>query len=142
MPFQTDKEIDLTPRTDSKYIISSQHRKTGNPKKCIWTIDFTDEVECFINAKNRSWTTGTTGWGLKLAGTILQTVGINFSSEELKMAKFVDGDANNKWHGYPADYLNKTHDIPSTTVLRMWVNAGYIGKSHFLKIRQGKPCNL
>jgi len=44
----TDEEIDLTEIIKRKYIISSQHRKIGNPNKSIWKISFRAEVKCFI----------------------------------------------------------------------------------------------
>ena len=57
MAYITDVEIDLTTRTIGNYIISSQHRRKGNPNKSIWTISFDEEVECFINAMNGNWKT-------------------------------------------------------------------------------------
>lgn len=72
----------------------------------------------------------------------MQVVGINNDKEELRIAKFIDGTGSDVWHGYPADYLNRKQDIPSTFVLQIWVSSGYIGKSDLRKIRQGMPCNL
>src|ERR1035441_1165830 len=90
MTLKTDTPIDL-PDMDSKYIISSQHRKKGNPYKCVWTITHEEEVNCFINAKNSNWIIGTIGYGLKIVGNVLHVVGRNTDNEELKFAKFIEG---------------------------------------------------
>lgn len=142
MAFQTDVEIELKEYTDSKYIISSQHRKAGNPHKSIWTITFSEEVDCFLFTVKENWKQENKGWGIKICDNTLQVLGINSNKEELKLAKFVDGGNTDIWHGYPADYLYKSQDRPTTEILRIWVIKGYITKSKMNKIRQGLPCNL
>ena len=142
MPYTADIEIDLTTRTTGNYIISSQHRRTGNPNKSIWTINFDEEVECFINAMNGNWKTEAIAWGIKTIGDVLHVVGLNPDNEELKIAKFVDGSKTNVWHGYPADYMRKAQDRPETVILKTWVDNGYITKAKMSKIRLGQSCNL
>lgn len=142
MPYTADTEIDLTAHTIGNYIISSQHRRRGNPNKSIWTITFDEEVACFIQALNGNWKTGTEAWGFKVIGDILQVVGLNNNRQELKLAKFVDGTNTNVWHGYPADYLSKAQDRPATNILKDWVDNGYLTKAKMSKIRLGQPCNL
>lgn len=144
MSYSLDVEIDLLPVTNNRYIISSYHRSRGRRKsdKCIWVITREEEVQCFIRSMSSDWGSKSVYWGLKLNETTLQVVGRNYGKEELKIGKFVSNNGNNIWHGYPADYLNRTHDIPDTRVLQIWVENGYIGKSHLRKIRQGMPCNL
>jgi hypothetical protein len=142
MPYKQDTELDLKPRTNSKYIISSQHRKTGNMNKSTWTISHDEEVECFVLSKISNWTVDYIGWGVKLAGRVLQIVGRNDANSELKFAKFVDGSKKNIWHGWPADYKNRKQDIPATNVLLSWNNSKYISKSHVRKIKQQISCNL
>ncbi len=142
MAFTTDTEIDLTTRTTGNYIISSQHRRTGNPHKSIWTITFDEEVECFINAMNGNWKTEAVAWGIKVLDDVLHVVGLNTNNQELKIAKFVDGNKTNVWHGYPADYMSKSQDRPETVILKTWVDNGYITKAKMSKIRLGQSCNL
>lgn len=142
MPYRTDTEIDLTPQTTSKYIISSQHRRIGNPYKCVWTITYQEEVNCFIQAKTSNWINGKICWGLKVVGNALQAVGRNTDNEDLKFAKFIDGTNTDVWHGYPADYLNRSQDRPTTAILLSWQQSNYLGKHHVRKIKQGIPCNL
>lgn len=142
MPYKADTVIDLTGHTTSNYLISSQHRRRGNPNKCRWTITFAEEVACFIQTINQNWRDGNEGWGLKLNNILVQVVGINNDNEELKIAKFIDGTGTNVWHGYPADYTSRSQDRPTTGILRTWVNNGYITKSKMTKIRLGQPCSL
>jgi hypothetical protein len=142
MPYIADTEIDLTKKADGNYLISSQHRKKGNPHKCIWTISFDEEVECFVQAMNGNWKLGSEAWGVKVIGNVLQILGLNNSEQELKLAKFVDGAKTNVWHGYPADYLSKSQDRPATNILKVWVDSGYLTKAKMSKIRLGQLCNL
>ncbi|MDP1622632.1 MAG: hypothetical protein Q8M08_09885 [Bacteroidales bacterium] len=142
MPYQADTEIDLTAKTTSNYIISSQHRRVGNPNKCRWTVSFADEVDCFINSINNNWKDGTKAWGMKMINAALIVVGLNDDNEELKLAKFIDGTGKNVWHGYPADYANRSQDRPTNTILQMWVVNGYISKAKMTKINRGFSCNL
>lgn len=143
MPYRTDTEIDLTAQQlVSRYIVSSQHRRKGNPKKCIWIVTFDDEVNCFIYTIRQNWRVGSEAWGLLVSNTILRVVGRNNSNDDLKLAKFVDGNNNEIWHGYPADYMLRSQDRPTTRILQEWVNNGYISKAKMSKIRLGHSCNL
>lgn len=142
MPFKADTEIDLTAHNIGKYIISSQHRRKGNPNKSIWTITFNEEVNCFIQALTGDWKRGTEAWGVKVIDNIIQVVGQTNDSKELKLAKFVDGTNTNVWHGYPADYMSKAQDRPATNILKLWVNNGYLTKAKMSKIRLGQSCSL
>jgi hypothetical protein len=142
MPYTADTEIDLTAKKTDNYIISSQHRRIGNPNKCIWNITFDEEVDCFIQAMNSNWKRGTEGWGVKVINNILQVVGVNNDRQELKLAKFVDGTKTNIWHGYPADYMNNHQDRPETDILKDWVKKGYLTKPKMNKIRRQVSCNL
>lgn len=144
MPYKTDAEIEiqLEEALTTTYIISSKHRSTGNPNKTVWTLDFDDEVECFTYSKTSNWIQDNCGWGIKVINSILQYIGHNFENEALKLAKFVDGNENDIWHGYPADYLRKSQDRPPTFILKSWVDQGYITKAKMNKIRRGQSCNL
>lgn len=143
MPYTTDTEIEIELSNEiTTYIISSQHRATGNPNKTVWTINYEDEVLCFKQSKTSNWIQGNYCWGLKAIGSNIQNIGVNFEDEILKLAKFVDGNQNNKWHGYPADYLRRSQDRPPTFILKNWVNLGYLTKSKMNKIRKGQSCNL
>lgn len=142
MPYTADTEIDLVENANGNYIISSQHRRSGNPNKSIWTISFDDEVECFIQTMKGNWKSGTEAWGIKVLDNVLQIIGLNNKKQELKLAKFVDGANTNVWHGYPADHVRKSQDRPTTNILKTWVGSGYLTKAKMSKIRLGQSCNL
>lgn len=142
MPYKADVRIDLRPNILSEYIISSQHRRIGNANKCVWKISFEEEVNCFSNSYLKNWKSNTKAWGLFIENEMLKVIGLNNSNQELKLAKFVDANGNNIWHGYPADYMNKVHDIPIENVLKNWVEQKYITKAKMNKIRRGISCNL
>lgn len=142
MPYQADTKIDLKPDVQSEYIISSQHRRTGNQNKCIWIITHDEEVNCFSNSYTEKWISDSKAWGLIIENNSLKILGLNDDDQELKLAKFVDANKNNIWHGYPADYMNRVHDIPVQNILKKWVEKNIITKAKMSKIRRGISCNL
>jgi hypothetical protein len=139
--FVLDKEIDLTPQTDKKYICSSAHRRK-QPDKSRWTITIDQEVGCFVSSVTFKWIETSMAWGLISHGNVLLILGINSQGVSLKVAKFVDSNGNNLWHGYPADYVRNYQDRPGVAILKDWRTKGMIEKHHIIKIRQGKECNL
>jgi len=141
MAYKADNPIKLEDY-DCHYIISSQHRRTGNDNKSIWTITFDEEVDCFTFSATEKWVDGKEAWGLKLDNNLPSVLGINNDSDELKVAKFVDGNRKKIWHGYPADPINKAQDRPTTLILKDWVEKGYITKAKMSKIRLGQSCSL
>jgi len=142
MPYRQDTEIVLQDTVPSKYFISSQHRRTGNKHKSIWTISLEEEVNCFIQTISNNWKVGFEAWGIKLNQKTLHVVGLSNNNNELKLAKFVGGINTNLWHGYPADHMYKAQDRPTTEILKLWVAEGFITKAKMNKIRQGQLCNL
>lgn len=141
MTYLTDTQIDLTELKKS-YIISSQHRKTGNVNKSLWSISNEEEVLCFVETIKQKWIDGANAWGVKVVNNALQKVGANNDGQTLKIARFVDSYSADVWHGYPADYIRKSNDRPTTNVLSDWVKKSYITKAKMAKIRQGQLCNL
>jgi len=125
----------------NKYLHKKDHRDGGNGKKSQWKIKPPDEIACFDEALKRTWGDMTKAWGLRLVGTTAQKLGTSIRGDDLRIAKFVNG--NPAWHGYPADYRTKLQDRPPTAVLRKWVAAGIIGKNDVARIRGGcnAPCS-
>lgn len=155
MPYQLDTEIEInvdvtnfsTKKAKPNYIISSLHRRQDNSNKSIWTISPAEEVDCFIRTVKEGWINRTNekkkeAWGLKPNNRHLDVIGKNNKDQELKLAKFVDGDDKDVWHGYPADYRNKSNDRPPEDILRRWIDKKYIDKRKMVKIRSGKSCSL
>ena len=83
-----------------------------------------------------------TAWNLNIVNEEICTVGYTVDKKELKIAKFVDSNHNEKWHGYPANYIKNSQDRPSAKVLELWNTAGYISTATMKKIKGGQPCNL
>ena len=135
------------------YIHNKQHRDR-TPKKSQWIISRDAEFGCFENTaalyvNNKfyeKWPA--TYFGLLIEGNKPQYLGVSASSsnnprQELFIAKFVDGNSNHKWHGYPADYrTNGKADIPPSKVLNFWHQKKYLSAAEKRKIAKGQRCKL
>ncbi|MBL7690598.1 MAG: hypothetical protein JNM41_03320 [Flavipsychrobacter sp.] len=141
MPYDIDAELDLSPRIEEVYFISSAHRRR-QANKSFWTVSADQEVDCFITSQTNSWVEISKAWGLLQNGNSLLILGQNYHNEPLKIAKFVVKNEQRVWHGYPADFCRNNQDRPGTGILKDWRTRGYIEKHHIVKIRQGKECNL
>ena len=141
VPYELDTNIDLIPRTEAKYYISSAHRRVQR-NKSRWTTTLEQEVECFVSSQINNWVEEICSWGIVQNGNSLLILGQNPQNESLKIAKFVAKNNDNVWHGYPADFCRNIQDRPSITILQNWRTNGHIEKHHITKIRQGKQCNL
>lgn len=123
------------------YIISAAHRRKSS-KKSRWTISTNEEFACFSNSITNTWKQNFSAWGLHIVNSTPDILGKGVNKEDLKVAKFVDGNKNNIWHGYPANILANKQDIPPTSILLLWEKLNYINKSDIRKINQQMPCNL
>lgn len=124
------------------YLFYPQHRN-GNTKKSQWTIKTVDEFNACANALSSNWINGSTAWGLYLVNNNALYLGRSADGKKnLFIAKFVDGDKNQQWHGYPADHSVKVCDIPDDDVLHDWMKNKLLKRSKISKIIQGKPCSL
>lgn len=142
MSYKADAKIDLVAKAGNNYYISSQHRRKGNPKKSRWTITYDEEVDCFIQSMIKEWKDEKKAWGLKASNKVIDIVGMNDDNDSLMLAKFIVGPGRDTWHGYPADYVNRAQDRPTNTILKMWVDDGYITKAKMTKINRGISCDL
>lgn len=131
------------------YIHKADHRDRSSLKS-QWTIAEIDERNCCLfSIKNEWWDTGnpTTSWGVflisgKAAYLGLAAGGSTSAAQELIIGKFLDSSKNGKWHGYPANHAQNTHDIPPTSVLREWLSQGYFSAAKVSKIVRGQPCRI
>lgn len=107
-----------------------------------------EERGCFINAMKSCWNLPMyNGWGLYFENGQVAYVGVTASDEpeerELFIAKFVDSDKNDRWHGYPADPCGeKKQDIPPEKILNTWLQAGHLRPQVIRKITKGQKCRL
>jgi hypothetical protein len=143
MNYTLDTELILS-SIKCSYIIVSAHRHRNPPQKSKWTIAPNKEVAIFTHAIKNNWkeNNGYISWGALKNGSKTLVLGKNCLGENLHISKFVDGNNNNMWHGYPADYIRNIQDRPAMKILVLWRNAGIIKKKHAAKIRNGIPCNL
>jgi hypothetical protein len=123
------------------YTIVSYHRDNSNPEKSKWTIQEDEELLCFVQSIKQSWKNGKFAWGLHIINGIIEQLGVNKFREPAKCAKFVDPGQNDKWHGYPADFIRNSHDRPTPVVLKVWNDQNLITKPQMVRILQGK-CSL
>lgn len=123
------------------YTIVSYHRDNSNPEKSKWTIKEDEELLCFKQSIKQSWKKDKFAWGLHIINGIVEQLGVNKFKDSTKCAKFVDPGQNDKWHGYPADFIRNSHDRPPQVVLKVWYDQNLITKPQMVRILQGK-CNL
>lgn len=125
------------------YYVNPQHRISGNPNKSVWIVKPNEEFDCFHFTYKNRWVVVNDAWGFLLNKTNnFVQLGIGQNNEELKIAKFKKNPTKEEWHGYPCNYMTKTQDIPSDTILKMWVDQKYIKKSKMSKIQRQLLCNL
>jgi hypothetical protein len=126
-----------------KYIHKMDHRDgTGN--KSQWSISQQQERNCFLRMHDSAWFLVNKGWGLHLVKKKPEYLGYRANSVQLLfIAKFVDGNNNSIWHGYPADHIRfPDRDIPIEYILLDWRNLGYLSNAKMRKIMKGQRCNL
>lgn len=139
------------------YFFNPQHRNE-NPNKSQWTILCSEELDCFRNSWKKYWNGIVDGiddgeipdnaYGVLIQDGKVIPIGIRSRENtqkqgchELYIAHF-EGNrgANNQsviWHGYPADYLVNSHDIPSDCYLKEWKAKNLLTNSQMNKIRRG-----
>ena len=128
--------------SDPEYKVHPPHRN-GNPRKSQWTISEPDEIECFRAAFRNNWRVGATTWGLHLVEQQPDWLGVSKDrANRLFIAKFVSDAKTGPWHGYPADYRNNQHDIPSESILGKWLMETKLSAAKIRKIARGQPCSL
>ena len=138
---QLDSPIGID--TTSQYIIVSQHRTSGYRNKSRWVVSKQEEVDCFRQSLQKEWLCVGTGWGVIIDNSNkLKILGINHFNEDSKIAKFIDGNKSNLWHGYPADVKRKVKDIPPVAILNKWRVENIIKKCHVSRIQRGATCSL
>ena len=126
---------------------SKPDHRDGTNLKSQWTILYNQEVASFDLATREDWSSGaTTRWGLHMnpaPGNLGQSASaFGTPTRPLFIAKFIDGDANDLWHGYPADPYRNQHDIPPSSVLRAWNSATHLRPAVIRKLVKGQLCTL
>lgn len=124
------------------YACHPDHRN-GSPHKSQWTITETHEIQSFTNTHNRGWAVGSRAWGLHYENDQLGYIGMAADGcRRLFVARFEDGSANGKWHGYPADHQNKPNDRLPESLKRIWISERILPPAKVRKLSKGEPCSL
>jgi len=136
-------KIKITDDREVIYTISKKHRGR-NPDKSHWIIKMPKEVALFRDALRLGYEdkANFTAWNFLIVDGEICVIGKSVDDLELKMAKFVDSNKNEQWHGYPANYMKNNQDIPPASLLLSWQKAGFITTATMKKIKGGQPCNL
>jgi len=125
------------------YLVIDYHRSASFIfNKSRWIVTVNEELDCFRGTVQNNWFDLNMGWGIHIPNNILLVLGKNIFDENLKIAKFVQDENHNHWHGYPADWQRKAQDRPPICILMHWRTNGLISKHKMAKIRSGKKCNL
>ena len=147
-------EIEISQERKVIYTISKKHRgrlpqkdkgKGAKPQISKWIIKPQQEVSLFESALKYGYEDKEkhNAWNILLdTNSVICVVGYSYEREELKIAKFVDSDQKDWWHGYPAHYVKNIQDIPPMSILLAWQKAGYISTATMKRIKGGQPCNL
>jgi hypothetical protein len=128
------------------YASHPDHRTAGLFHKSQWTISVPDETSCFDRTFKSKWINPPQwGWGLYMCGASVAYLGVSAkaagSEQKLFIAKFVDGNADMHWHGYPADPRRGPQDVPPPPILSLWTGQ-YLRKPLIRKISRGQQCSL
>jgi hypothetical protein len=124
------------------YTCNPKHRDRS-PGESQWTISEHDEISCFTLSHGNGWIDERAGTGFGLHTPDKRPLQLGVVEDHCSpsyVAKFV-GDTT-LWHGYPADHMRKTQDIPPGRVLIDWRDRGYLTKAKASKLSMGKRCNL
>jgi hypothetical protein len=119
------------------------HHRNGMRRKSQWTISEDQERGVFVDARDKNWILQDIGWGLKIVEGRVAYLGVAQNHiTQLFVAKFVNGNRKQSWHGYPADHQRHTQDIPNETMLQRWLDDGVLPPQKIAKLQRGKPCSL
>ncbi len=128
--------------TDVHYRHKNDHRDQSQ-NKSQWEVSEAEERGIFSNTYKRGWYGQAVGWGLHLENKSIRVLGVGVNRQrQLFFARFVDGNVNNIWHGYPADYLEHQQDVPDPIFLSIWCSEKYMSAAKMRKILRRQPCNL
>lgn len=138
MPDLTFHEV----RTGVYYCCHPDHRN-NNPEKAQWTIPETDEIASFKDGYGRAWTHDGRAWGLHYVKGSPEYLGLAIDRRRhLFIARFEDGNRNERWHGYPADHQQKVNDRLPEKLKELWIKTNVLTPAKVRKLAKGEPCSL
>lgn len=130
------------------YQFSPEHRNKKNSEKSLWTIDPDEERQVFERVYDSEWIVEHVGWGLHIQNGSVTYLGIDKTrAQQLIVARFVDDNHVQVWHGYPADPNRRSQqarikEIPPEEIQKVWLRDNVVPKPTLRKIGKGEPCSL
>jgi hypothetical protein len=117
--------------------------RNRTPKKSQWGILYSNELASFCHCVSNGWIEGEKGWGFHLVNGRPQYLGVDeVGTMQVFIARFEDGNANWKWHGYPLDHVRRPEDCPPDWLRRVWIRMQLLTKPKLARICKRKPCTL
>jgi hypothetical protein len=99
------------------------------------------EESTFQRALDSNWQAGRYAWGLHFVEQAVTYVGVvEDHQRQTFLAKFVRDPHQPLWHGYPANHVNNTQDIPDQEVLNLWLKFSILRPEKISKLSKGRPC--
>jgi len=124
------------------YIVHPDHRNK-TPNKSQWTIAKNLEICCFRLSHRSNWLMGQAGWGLHLVNGRADYLGTNAKrTRKLFVARFEDRNGRQRWHGYPADPVERSRDMVPEAIANNWMIQALLRPAVISKLLRNKPCNL
>jgi hypothetical protein len=124
------------------YAVKPDHRD-GTAVKSQWRITIAEEVASFVLTTQRTWFVEDRGWGLHVVNGKAQNLGVaRDRTQQLFVARFEGELPKQYWHGYPADHVRRTDDIPTEGIARDWINREFVPAPKIRKLLKGQRCNL
>ena len=137
--------VDIAIEEIDSGVFYSHHpdHRNRTKNKSQWLITLDEETTCFRSSLNQGWLFNNIGWGLHFQDGNLTYLGFaQDHGTRVFVAKFVDSNNQQSWHGYPADHRRNLADIPTQEVLSIWLNGNIIGAAKIRKLCKGQPCSL
>jgi len=131
----------------ARYQCNPEHRN-GNREKSQWTISEQEERGVFSRTYTSGWIVEHVGWGLHIVNGSVNYLGVDRTrSQNLIVARFIDDNNVEIWHGYPADPNRRSQqarikEIPPEEVQTEWLRGQILPKPKVRKLGRGEPCTL
>jgi hypothetical protein len=136
-----------------EYAINRIHRDGNMGQASQWDIPELAECQAFSLAFAAGWLServdeegvilGRTGWGLHVGPNGAEYLGrVRGGGYRAVVAKFVDGTAMHRWHGYPADHQKFASDVPDMFAVKEWSQTGLLPWPKGRKLLKQQRCQL